>query len=78
MNTKMQEFRQDIDEWVKQLKSEVEHVKGMRGAIKENNGNIQHNYELVKEMQKEIDELRYELKMMKLMQMMVLKQKIND
>ena len=69
----MFEFKENVDAWVKQIKSEINTVTDVSEVLEENINNTQHNYELVLELKDEIDELRQELNAMKLIQIVALK-----
>jgi len=68
-------FKESVDAWIKQIRNEISDYKDVPAAVEENINNIQHNYELVQEMKDEIDDLKQEVKLLKIMHIMVLKQK---
>ncbi len=74
----MYRFKEDVDAWIKQIQSQVLDIKEVPSQLDENLENIQHNYELINELRHEIEELRQELKMQRLMQLIVLKQNKNN
>ena len=50
----------------------------MPEILNENTDNIQHNYELIYELKDEIEELKQEINALKLIQIISLKQKMNQ
>lgn len=74
MEKEMLVFKDNVDEWIKQISSELKDFKDLPCVVDENINNIQHNYELVQEMKDEIDDLKQEIKLLKIMHIMVLKQ----
>jgi hypothetical protein len=73
--TTIDELKANFDAWVKEMNSKVCDLVDLPDTIIENTGNIQHNYELVNEMREEIIELKEEIKLLKLMNLVVLKEK---
>ncbi|MCK4521131.1 MAG: hypothetical protein KAU20_01060 [Nanoarchaeota archaeon] len=71
----LDELKSNMDEWVKEMNSHVVKLKEVPSVMIENTDNIQHNYELVTELRSEIDELKQEIKLLKLMQLVALKEK---
>ena len=74
MEPETQQFINNIDEWIKQVRCEFSDMKEQVSTIaessdfvEEHQGNIQHNYELIKEMMNEIRSLRTEVKTLKVM-----------
>ena len=68
------ELRKNMDDWVKEMNSKVAGLTEVPETIIENTGNIQHNYEVVSDLREEIDELKQEIKLLKLMHLSALKQ----
>jgi|TARA_B100002003_G_C14140945_1_gene548640 polyhydroxyalkanoate synthesis regulator phasin len=68
------ELKNNIDDWVKEMSSKVSGLTEVPETVIENTGNIQHNYEVVSELREEIDELKQEIKLLKLMHLSTLKQ----
>lgn len=66
------EFKSNIDEWIKDIRAEVDDVKCLHGVVRETADNTEYNYELLNELKEEIIDLKQELKMLKLMQIAVL------
>lgn len=73
--SEIQELRKSMDDWVRDMSSKVTGLTEMPQTVLENTDNIQHNYELATEMRAEIDELKQEIKLLKLMQLVSLKEK---
>ena len=69
------ELKQNMDDWVKEMNSKVCGLTEVPYTLVENTSNIQHNYELVTELRGEIEELKQEIKLLKLMQLVALKEK---
>ncbi len=64
----------NVDSWIKQIRSEFNQITDVSGIVEENVNNVQHNYELIYELKEEIDNLRAEIKALKLMQLLQLKE----
>tara|TARA_Y100000310_G_scaffold342578_1_gene446399 strand:- start:464 stop:712 length:249 start_codon:yes stop_codon:yes gene_type:complete len=71
----MQEFRINVDAWVKQIRREISEYSEVPMMASENANNIQHNYELIYELKDEIEELKQEISALKLIQIISLKAK---
>ena len=54
---KDREWIENIDSWIKQIKSEFSQITDVSNVVKENVDNIQHNYELIYALKDEIDKL---------------------
>lgn len=78
METEFQTFRENVDSWVKQIRREFAEFSDLPQIASENADNIQHNYELIYELKDQIDELKQELNALKLIQIISLKQKVNN
>ncbi|HLC65480.1 MAG TPA: hypothetical protein VJI46_05160 [Candidatus Nanoarchaeia archaeon] len=63
-------FKENVDAWIKQVRHEVTEVKSYSRAVEENSCNIQHNYELVHDLRRELQELRQEMNALKLLHVM--------
>lgn len=74
MDKDTQKFKDNVDEWIKQMKADLNEIKDLPMTVDENVNNIQHNYELIQEMNDEIEDLKQEIKLLKIMHIMVLKQ----
>jgi len=74
MDRETLKFKENVDEWIKQMKADLSEIKDLPLTVDENVNNIQHNYELIQEMKDDIDDLKQEIKLLKIMHIMVLKQ----
>lgn len=72
-NVDIEEFKYNVDEWIKQIREEFSQFKHMPKVLDEGLNNIQHNYELVMELQQEVADLKQELRLLKAMQFAFLK-----
>lgn len=75
MEPDVQVFKDNIDAWVKQIRREVGELAELPILVKDNEDNIQHNYELIYELKDQIEELKQEINALKLIQIISLKQK---
>jgi len=73
--TSDEQFKENVDSWIKQIRREFTDFSELPGIVNENTDNIQHNYELIYELKDEIEELKQEINALKLIQVIVLKQK---
>ena len=71
-------FRDNVDSWIKQIRREFADFSDLPSVVNENTDNIQHNYELIYELKDEIEELKQEINALKLIQIISLKQKVNQ
>ena len=78
MEPEFETFRENVDSWVKQIRREFTEFSDLPQIVSENADNIQHNYELIYELKDQIDELKQELNALKLIQIISLKQKMNQ
>lgn len=84
MNLKLEEkedikiFVENVDAWIKQIRSEFSEFKGLPAITEETVGNVQHNYELVFELKDQVEELKKELQALKLVQMATLRLKMEE
>ena len=78
MEQEIEIFRDNVDSWIKQIRREFSEFSDLPAIINENSENIQHNYELVYELKDDIEELKQEINALKLIQIISLKQKINQ
>ncbi len=69
-------FMENIDCWIKQIRSEFSNITDVSHIVEENVNNIQHNYELIYDLKEQIDDLKEEVKALKLLQLIQLKEKI--
>lgn len=78
MEPEIETFRENVDSWIKQIRREFAEFSDLPGVVSENTDNIQHNYELIYELKDEIEELKQEINALKLIQIISLKQKMNQ
>jgi len=78
MEPELETFRDNVDLWIKQIRREFTEFADLPSIINENADNIQHNYELIYELKDEIEELKQEINALKLIQIISLKQKMNQ
>jgi len=71
----LEQFTEDIDAWVRQIRREFSEFSDLPSIVAENADNIQHNYELIYELKDQLEELKLELSALKLIQIISLKQK---
>ncbi len=69
-------FIENVDSWIKQIRSEFHQITDVSCVVEENVTNIQHNYELIYELKETIERLQEEVKALKLMQFLQLKEQI--
>ena len=65
---KLDKFIKDIDAWVIKIQSAVSSLKDLKSVAIDNQGNIQHNHELIYSLKDQIEELKNEIHAMKLIQ----------
>ena len=73
MEQELINFKENIDAWVKEIRRDVAKVSELPYILDENVDNIQHNYELIRELRAEIDVLKHELNALKIIQIATLK-----
>ncbi len=78
MELELETFRENVDSWIKQIRREFADFSELPSVVNENTDNIQHNYELIYELKDEIEELKQEINALKLIQIISLKQKMNQ
>ena len=78
MEPELETFRENVDSWIKQIRREFTEFSELPSIVSENADNIQHNYELIYELKDEIEELKQEINALKLIQIISLKQKMNQ
>ena len=50
-------FVKNIDNWIKEIRKDYTRLKDIPIFVTENTDNIQHNYELIKEIEEKLDKL---------------------
>ena len=78
MEPELETFRDNVDSWIKQIRREFTEFSELPSIVNENADNIQHNYELIYELKDQIDELKQEINALKLIQIISLKQKMQQ
>ena len=78
MEPELEIFRENVDSWIKQIRREFSEFAEIPSVVNENADNIQHNYELIYELKDQIEELKQEINALKLIQIINLKQKMNQ
>ena len=78
MEKEIEIFRDNVDSWIKQIRREFTDFSDIPSLVAENADNVQHNYELIYELKDEIEELKQEINALKLIQIISLKQKMNN
>jgi len=72
----MLNFKENVDAWIKQIRSEFKDITDVSVIVEENVNNIQHNYELIYELKDELEELKQEINALKILQIVTLKDKL--
>ena len=67
-------FKYNVDTWIKQIRSEFSQILDTSLIVDEAVDNIQHNYELIHQLKDEIVNLKREIELIKVLQLIVLKQ----
>ena len=70
------QFTENVDSWIKQIRSEVNLLTDVSPVVEENCDNIQHNYELIYELKQQMEKLSEEVKALKLIQLLQMKEKM--
>lgn len=77
MEKEFSEFKNNVDAWIKQIRSEFNELQDVSDLVEENVGNVQHNYELIYELKDELERIKEEIRALKLIQLVTLKKQIN-
>ncbi|RMF55401.1 hypothetical protein D6745_02335 [Candidatus Woesearchaeota archaeon] len=72
----VKELKSNIDGWVKDIDARMSSIENIEKIINENVNNTNHNYELILTLKNELNELKEEIKLMKVMQLVLLERKI--
>ncbi len=67
------QFTENVDSWIKQVRSEVSQITDTSAIVEENSDNVQHNYELIYELKRDMERISDELKALKLMHLLQIK-----
>ena len=73
MEPELKLFTDNVDAWIKQIRSEFTNFSDIPGVVNENTDNIQHNYELIYELKDQMEEFKQEINALKLIQIVSLK-----
>ncbi len=69
-------FKDNVDAWIKQIRSEFSEFKEVTDIVSENVNNVQHNYELIYELKDQVDALKEEINALKIIQIVSLKSRM--
>ncbi|MBU0628656.1 MAG: hypothetical protein KKC75_05670 [Nanoarchaeota archaeon] len=69
-------FIDNVDSWIKQIRAEFSQITDVSSVVEENVCNIQHNYELIYELKEQVETLKDEIKALKVMQLINLKESL--
>lgn len=69
------ELKSTVDEWVREMNSKVTGLSEVPDVLVENTNNIQHNYERIKELQSQVDQMREELTLIRMLCVNMLKER---
>jgi len=69
----MIDFKENVDSWIKKINRDISKIKELPDIMEENIDNVQHNYELVNQLRQEFDDIKKEVKLLRIIQLMVLK-----
>ena len=75
--SELQRLKESVDLWTKDINSRVQNIEQLAKILKETIDNTEHTYELVLEKELEIEELKREVKMLKIITMTMLKKPQN-
>jgi len=73
MDKVMIDFKENVDSWIKKINRDISKIKELPDIMEENIDNVQHNYELVNQLRQEFDDIKKEVKLLRIIQLMVLK-----
>jgi len=73
MEPEVQNFIDNVDSWIKQIRREFDDFSDLPTVVDENADNTQHNYELIYELKDQMEELKQEINALKLIQIISLK-----
>ncbi len=64
---KLKDFITNVDYWIKEIRKEVSKLSDIPNIVFESIDNIQHNYELIYQVKDEIEELKNEMDIMRIL-----------
>lgn len=73
MEPEVKNFIDNVDAWIKQIRTEFSGFSDLPSIVNETSDNVQHNYELIYELRDQVDELKQEINALKLIQIISLK-----
>ena len=73
MKSDLTKFKENVDAWIKHINEKFEELSDLPSVTLQNIENIDHNYELIKELNHKIEILRQENNALKLIQLIQLK-----
>ena len=76
MDEEAKRYLENVDSWIKQIRADYSRIIDYGNLVEENVTNTQHNYELIYKLKDEIDILKEEMRVIKLMQLLQLKKGI--
>ena len=71
-------LKENVDSHIKELKRRISELEDLPTISRQNADNIQHNYELIYELKDKNEELTQEINALKLIQVITLKQRMNQ
>ncbi|MAE42552.1 hypothetical protein CMO93_02170 [Candidatus Woesearchaeota archaeon] len=73
MEPEVKNFIDNVDAWIKQIRTEFSSFSDLPTVVTETTDNVQHNYELIYELKDQVEELKQEINALKLIQIISLK-----
>ena len=73
MEPEVKNFIDNVDAWIKQIRTEFSDFSDLPSVVSETADNTQHNYELIYELKDQVEELKQEINALKLIQIISLK-----
>lgn len=74
--TEFYAFRENVDSWIKEFNGQLQEFSSVANTVAETMDNSNHNYELIRQMQQQMEQLQNEVKTIKLMQLLAIKKSI--
>lgn len=76
METELLNLKENMDSWVKEIRGEISGFQEVSYILEENINNTEHNYELIRNLKTEIEDLKSELNALKIIQIATLKSQL--
>ena len=73
MDTEIEQLKENMDMWVKEIRREIKELMYLPQIVNENINNVQDSYQLIYELKNEVEDLKEKLNAMRLIQIMSLK-----